>query len=136
MKTKLGISVGLFGAAIYFTALLGGYTPVILLSGYVLLCEENEWLKKTAVKAVALLISIAFLTTLINLIPDLLSWINSLVLLFEGAFEYQKVNSFIGVITGAISIIRICLFLVLGVKALNQSTIAIPFVDEMLEKYL
>lgn len=54
MKTKLGISVGLLGTMVYFAALFGGYTPVILLAGYVLLFEENEWLKKAAIKAVAL----------------------------------------------------------------------------------
>lgn len=135
MKTKLGISVGLMGAAIYLAALFGGYTPVILLVGYVLLVEENEWLKKTAVKAAALLISLSFLLTLIGLIPDLLSWINSLVAIFKGTFNYGIVSSIIGFITKAIDIIKTCLFLLLGVKALNQGTVAIPFVDKIVNKY-
>ena len=45
-KTKLGITIAMFAAAIYVVALVGGYVPAILLGGYVLLREENEWLKK------------------------------------------------------------------------------------------
>ena len=135
MKTKLGISVGLLGAAIYFAAFFGGYTAVILLVGYALLFEENEWLKKTAVKAVALMISISFLVTLIGLVPDLLYWISTLVSVFKGTFNYGAVSSVINVITGAIDIIRTCLFLILGAKALNQGTVTVPFVDKLINKY-
>ena len=54
-KTKIGMTVGLLGAAIYFIGLFSGYLTVVLLIGYVLLFEENEWLRKSAVKAVALI---------------------------------------------------------------------------------
>ena len=50
-KAKLGISVGLLGAAIYFTSLFSGYLVPVILTGYVLLFEENDWLRKNAVKA-------------------------------------------------------------------------------------
>lgn len=135
MKSKLGISVGLLGAAIYFAALFGGYTAVIILAGYVLLCEENEWLKKSAVKAVTLLMTFAFAITLIDLIPDLLSWISSFVAIFKGSFTYGIVNSIVYIVTKALDIIRICLFLMLGAKALNQGTVAIPVVDKIINKY-
>lgn len=135
MKTKLGVSVGLLGAMIYFAALFGGYTPVIVLAGYVLLFEGNEWLKKAAVKAVALLVSISFLLTVINLIPDLLLWISTIVSVFKGTFNYSIVTSIISIFTRLIDIIRTCLFLILGVKALNQGTIVVPVVDKLINKY-
>ena len=135
MKSKLGISVGLLGAGIYLVALFGGYPAVIVLAGYVLLVEENEWLKKSAVKAVALLMTISFAITLINLVPDLLSWISSLVSIFKGTFNYGVVSSVISLITKAIDIVRTCLFLLLGAKALNHGTVAISFVDKIINKY-
>ena len=46
-KTKLGVSVGIFGAFLYVAALFGGYIAITLLAGYVLLMESNEWLKTT-----------------------------------------------------------------------------------------
>lgn len=135
MKAKLGISVGLLGAGIYLAALFSGYLAVIVLAGYVLLVEENEWLKKSAVKAVALLMTISFAITLINLVPDLLSWISSLISIFKGTFNYGVVSSIILSITKAIDIVKTCLFLMLGVKALNQGTVEIPFVDKIINEY-
>ncbi len=66
-KTKLGISVGLLGAAIYFMGLFSGYMVAVLLAGYVLLFEENEWLKKSAVKAIAVVLSDVWVTPLFSL---------------------------------------------------------------------
>lgn len=54
-KTKLGLSVGLVGAALYFLGLFS-FIPAFLLAAYVLLMEENQWLKRAAVKMVAVLI--------------------------------------------------------------------------------
>ena len=51
-KTRLGISVGMLGAAVYLTGLFSGYLVAILMAGYVLLCEENGWLKRSDIKAV------------------------------------------------------------------------------------
>ena len=136
MKAKLGVSVGLLGAGIYLAAIFGGLTPVILMAGYVLLFEENEWLKKSAVKAIAIVLSFAFLVTLINLIPDLLRWVATLVSVFKGTFNYSVLSSIISVITQAIEIIRTCLFLLLGAKALTQGTVAVPVVDKLINKYM
>lgn len=133
-KTKLGISVGLLGAVVFFAALFGGYTPVILLAGYILLREENEWLRRAAVKAVVLMVSFGFLLNLIGLIPDLLSWLGSVVSVFGGYFNYSVISSIVSVVTKAIDIIRTCLFLLLGVKAFNQGTITVPFADRIIEK--
>ena len=51
-KTRLGISVGMLGAAVYLTGLFSGYLVALLMAGYVLLCEENGWLKRSVIKAV------------------------------------------------------------------------------------
>lgn len=53
-KTKLGVSIGLLGAGIFAAALFGGYVATIVLAGYVLLMETNEWLRRAAVKALNL----------------------------------------------------------------------------------
>lgn len=135
-KTKLGVSVGLLGAAVYFSAAFGGYVAMFLVAGYVLLFEENEWLKKAAVKAVALMIDVGVLNTAIGLIPDVLTWLSSFLSIFDTYISVGKVSSFFDSITGAISIIRTVFFLILGVKALNQGTINVPVVDNLINKYM
>lgn len=43
-KSKLGISIGLLGALVYFMGLLNT-TALIIIAGYILLFEQNGWLK-------------------------------------------------------------------------------------------
>lgn len=133
-KTKLGISVGFLGAAIYFLGLFSGYLVVALLVGYVLLFEQNEWLRKCAVKAITLMLVISFVVTVINLIPNSISFINSVFSLLGGSFSIGFITSIINAIVGAIGIIEKLLFLGLGLTALNMGTIAIPAVDKLVNK--
>lgn len=135
-KTKLGISVGVAGAALFFVAYFGGYVPAILMAGYVLIAEQNEWLKRAAVKAVATLVCFSVLFTVIGLLPDALSWIRTLVNVFNGSFDYGIVTKILSVFTEALSIAKTVIFLMLGVKALTLSTIKVPFVDNFINKYM
>lgn len=70
-KTKLGITISGLAAAIYLTCLFGGYIPAIILTGYVLMVEENEWLRRNAVKAIVLMMIFSVFIYGINLIPIL-----------------------------------------------------------------
>ncbi|MCR5808853.1 MAG: hypothetical protein K6G56_04760 [Clostridiales bacterium] len=135
-KTRMGISVGLLGAMLFFAALFGGYVAAILLAGYVLLFEENAWLKKSAVKSVALLVCFSILTALLGLIPSLIGFIDSICYVFGGGFSISIISKILNVITSALSIIRTVLFLLLGFKALNQSSINVPVVDDLINKYM
>lgn len=135
-KTKLGISVGIAAAAIYFIAYFGGYIPAVLMAGYVLIAEENQWLKRSAVKAVATLACFSALFAVIGLLPDALSWIGSLAALFNGSFSYGVISKLLSVITGALGIAKTVIFLMLGVKALTLSNVKVPFVDDFLNKYM
>ena len=83
-KTKLGISVGLLAAIVYFLGLFSGYVATIVLVGYILIVEDNAWLKKTSVKAVVLMLGFSLVYSVLGLIPGLISFINSLVNIFGG----------------------------------------------------
>ena len=126
-KTRLGISVGMLGAAIYLTGLFSGYLAALLLTGYVLLFEENEWLKKSAVKAVALMMLFSFITVLINLIPNAM---------FGGSFHVGFISGLVSAVISVIDIIEKLLFISLGVRALNQGTIDVAVVDGLISKYM
>ena len=135
-KTKLGISVGMLGAAIYFTSLFSGYLVPVVLAGYVLLFEENEWLKKNAVKAVAVLIFFSFLTTVINLIPNTTSLIDNIFAVFHENFNASFLKIVVNAIQSAVDIVKKVLFIGLGLKALNQGSISVPVVDKLIDKYM
>ena len=55
-KTKLGISQGMLGVIVYFSAALLGYISLFIIGGYILFVEKKEWLKKCVIKAVVLML--------------------------------------------------------------------------------
>ena len=135
-KTKIGVSVGLLGAVIYFMGLFSGYLTVVLLIGYVLLFEENEWLRKSAVKAVALMVVFSLAATVMNLIPNVIGVLDNLVSIFGGSFHIGFLSSLVYAVTEALDIREKLLFMGLGVRALTQGTIDVPAVDGLINKYM
>lgn len=135
-KTKIGVSVGLLGAAIYFMGLFSGYLTVVLPIGYVLLFEENEWLRKSAVKAVALMVVFSLAAAVMNLIPNVIGVLDNLASIFGGSFHIGFLSSLVYAVTEALDILEKLLFMGLGVRALTQGTIAVPAVDGLINKYM
>ncbi|MGN0680958.1 MAG: hypothetical protein ACI4LY_02990 [Candidatus Fimisoma sp.] len=135
-KTKLGISVGLLGAALYFMGLFSGYLVAVLMAGYILLCEDNGWLRKAAVKAIAVMALFSFMSVVVNLIPNAISFIDYIVSMFGGNFHIAFISNLANAVVTALNIIEKLLLLGLGVKALNQGTIAVPVVDGLINKYM
>lgn len=133
MKTKLGISVGLLSAAIYLSGLFSGYTVLTLLAGYVLLFEENEWLKKTAVKAFAVCMGFSVLSALVGFIPNAINLIDAVATVFNGTFHIGFVSNLVNLAQVVLSIGEKILLLLLAFKALRQRTLKISMVDTLIE---
>ena len=136
-KTKLGISQGMLGAVVYFTAALLGYISIFILGGYILLVEKTEWLKKCVIKAVVLMLLYSLLSTVIGLIPQMFSFSSGEDALLGGYYLYLTgAYSIVAAILVALNFVRIGLFIALGIKALNEKTITIPVVDKLIDKYM
>lgn len=133
-KTRLGISAALLGAVVCFSGLFSGYLLVFLLTAYILLMEENVWLKKTAVKTVAVLMVFSLLNAVLGLIPDLISVITSIFNIFNGSFSIRILSSIISAARSVLGFLETLLLLGLGFKALNQGTIKIPMIDKLVDK--
>lgn len=137
MKTKLGISVGVLGAITCWCGVLSGYLAVLVLAAYVLLKEEDGWLKNTVVKVVITMVLFDVVAVLIGFIPDILSWVTTLTrVVSEEPNYFSKVNSFVELFTKLINIIQKAYLLILGFMALNKKTINVPFVDSFIEKHV
>jgi len=134
-KTRIGISVGLFGAALYFMGLVS-VIPLVLMAGYVLLFEPNVWLKKTAVKAVAVIVFFSILSALAGLVSNTTSFVYDLVGLFRGSVDMMEINRIVSLCRTAISFLQTIFLLMLGVKALGQGSIRFGVVDGAIEKHM
>ena len=135
-KTKLGISIGMMGAAVCFAGLFGGYVAALLLTGYVLLREENGWLRRTSVKVIAVMMFFSLLSVIVGFIPDILSIISHICGMFGELFSVLALSTLINAILAVLELIRCLILILLGLKALKQGTIVIPTVDRLIDKYM
>ena len=138
MKTKLGISIGLLAALIYFAALFSGFgMALILLAGYVLLVESDEWLRRMAVKAVVFSVTMTVLYWIVSIIPGLFGVINDFISLFNGEyFSIEWISDIVDILHAVISFVENVVLILLGIKALSKSTIYIPVIDGMVNKFI
>ena len=135
-QSRLGISVGLLCAAVYFLGLFSGYLAVIILVGYILLVEENAWLRKNAVKALALMMIFSLITAIVNLIPGVISFVNDVFVVFGGKFNITFLNRLANAIVSAIGLVEKVTLLLFGIKSIHQSSISIPLIDGLIETYM
>ncbi|MBR4304669.1 MAG: hypothetical protein IKT81_05000, partial [Clostridia bacterium] len=95
-KSKLGISVGLLCAALYFSYLFGNILIPVAIIAYILIVEENIWLKKSAVKSLVIYAVLSIvLPYVISLIPDILDVVDSLLNVFNVYLRNTRVFNII-----------------------------------------
>ena len=136
-KTKLGISQGMLGAIVYFSAALLGYISLFIIGGYILFVEKKEWLKKCVIKAVVLMLLYSLISTVIGVIPQFLNFGGGEDGLFGSYYLYLTgTYQIVAVVLVVLNLMRIGLFLALGVKALQEKTITIPIVDRFINVYM
>lgn len=132
-KTKLGISVELASALMFLLCLFGGYIPALVFGGYLLLNEENIWLKKNALGALILLVLFSSVLYLIDLVPGVIYVIDDFVGLFGGSCQAGGLKSFISLLNNALSILKTALFLFFSLRVLKGKNIKLPFVQKIVE---
>lgn len=133
MKTKLGVSVGVLAAATYFMGLFGGYIALIALVGYVLLFEQDSWLRKSAVKAFALCVLFSIIYALVGFIPDLMGMVDSFLGIFGGDFNISFINYGVYFLQDIIGLVEKVVFLILGLLAFRQNTINMGPIDKLVD---
>lgn len=132
-KTKLGMSIGLLSAVIYFTALFGGYIPLFMIAGYVLIFEQNDWLKRVCFKAVILLIAFSMITAIVGVLPNLMNSFSNFIQIFHGDFSYVLLSRIVNIFNDIMSIIKVILFIMLGFKAYKIQDIRISNIDKIID---
>ncbi len=135
LKTKLGISIALVGAALYF---LGAFSfiPAVLLAGYVLIAEENEWVKRQAARMIGVVLLFGVLSIAVGWIDDVVSILNVIVRWFDDDVYLKVPANLTSLCQYIISLAKEILLLVMGFMALGMKGIKVPFVEKLLDKYM
>ncbi len=134
-KTKLGISVGLLTAILYFSGMFSGLLLTCVIAGYILLKEEDEALKKNAVNAVVLTIAFSVIYTVIGLIPNAIDVLDNLLYIFGGGIKLYVIGNIISFIRSVVAFAETVIFLALGLSYLVGMNIKLPIAD-LIEKHI
>lgn len=135
LKTKLGVSIALVGAAMYFLGALS-FTPAVLLAGYVLIAEQNEWLKRQAAKMIGVVVVFGLLSIAVGWIDDLVSILNIIVRWFDKGAYLSVPANLTSLCQYIISIAKEVILLVMGFMALGMKNFKLGIVDKQLDKFM
>lgn len=130
-KTKLGISVGLAGAFICFLGYFLGITSwaFIAIVGFVLLKEENEWLRRLSLKVVLVSAFFMLIPLFLGFVQDGFDIINRM---FNSTISWPiSLDSYIRDIA---SILEVIVFAILTTKSLKQGHVKIKSIDNIINK--
>jgi uncharacterized membrane protein len=133
-KSKLGISVGLFAALLYFIGAAGSILAIMIAAGYVLIAEENSALRKTAVKALILVIALWFISFIIGWVLSLFSTFMGFLPNWEFIFVLRRItNSIISIINTVVRLLVIFIPVGCAFRAYKGKDIKIGWIDKIID---
>jgi len=131
-KTRIGLPVGIMGALAFLLFLFAGYTPALLFVGYILIFENDSWLRKTAVKALLLALVFSALSTILGLLPQLMDLINSLLRIFGGQFTVSFIDNVYYFLSNVLSLVKLIAMALMAVMALGKKSLEIKALDKLI----
>ena len=133
-KSNLGLPVKIFAALTYLLALFGGYVPAILVTGYILLREDDNFLRRAAVKSMAVLVACSVLSILFNLLPDMVDMLRSMIMIF-GFFSTGFLDNMSAFFANTLSLAKSVVLVLLAVLAVFNKSIDIKPLSAWADKY-
>lgn len=134
-KTSIGIPDIALACLAYLIAFFGGYTPLLLIAGYVLIKEKNDWLRFSVVKATLLSLCFTVVNLLIYLLPNFISFINSICYIFEGSgIRSAAISNIANALDSGFGLTEKVFFILLAIMSIKYKTLKLGFIDKLSEK--
>ena len=131
--TLLGISVGLMAMLIYFSGVLSSVV-LILVAGYVLLKEEDRWLRAVAAKAILIVCIFGAISAVITMSENGILGVNYLAMMIGTDLDQIAVQNFFSFLNGIALFIRDLILLGAGIRALRYDNLRVGFIDRMINQ--
>ncbi|WP_274422079.1 zinc-ribbon domain-containing protein [Blautia sp. XA-2221] len=127
--TLLGISVGLMAMLIYYSGVISSVV-LILVAGYVLLKEEDRWLRAVAAKAISIVCIFGAISGVIIMMEN--AFLASLLVLGE---EWRMpIQDIFSSLNSIALFIRDFILLGAGTRALRYDNLRVGFIDRMINQ--
>lgn len=134
-KTSLGISVGLLGGIICLLgAVFGLQWYFLAIVAFVLLKEQNEWLRRLVLKVVIILVSVSVLCLLVNYAFGVVFDIVHIGKDGAEMLDFAWITNISTYVTKYLRIIMDVVLVIIGIKAFSQKHTSIKAVDNLIAK--
>ncbi len=130
-KTKLGISVGILGSIICILGAVAGLQWYFIgIVAYILLQEQNEWLRRLSLKVTIILLGLSVFNLVV---PYFFGALYDLIDVFSDRYVAWPLDAS-SYITKYASIIVDVVLVLMGLKAIKQGHFSVKAVDELISK--
>lgn len=133
-KAKLGISYNVLAGIVCLLGFYGGYVITGIFVIAVLLTEENPWLKKYCVKTILLMLTFSLLSTVINLIPDIMDIVYSASSMAGITLYFNAFEGFFSVLNQIVSLGEMVLFILMAIFAFAKKNFKLPIIESIANK--
>lgn len=133
-NSKLGLPAGIAAAIMYLCALFGGYVPALLAAGFILLCEEENFIRRAAVKSLVVLIACSLLNVLIYLIPNVVDIFRSMLNIFTVSFSTSFLDNSSSMLSQSLTLIKTVVLVLLAVLAFFGKSIDLKPLNKWADK--
>jgi len=131
-RTKLGVSIPVMGALTFVVFLAGGYVAGLLLLGYILLCEENTDLKKTAVTALLITVGLSLVSILISFLPDVVDVFESFLSMFGVYLGGGFIDTFFNFLYRIFNVVKTAVLVVFAALTMMGKPVRLSFIDKLI----
>lgn len=132
-KTKLGLPVALMAVLMCLGGWIGGYVVAFVMAGYILIAEEDKFLKSVAVKTVMLMLAFSIASVVIYFIPNVINIIESFISIFTIYFNIEIIDRVFDFFNSILSVVKTVVFVLFAFASYNKRTIKVPFVDNLFD---
>ena len=132
-NNKLKLPVNLMCGMLWLLGLYGGYVILGIAAGFLLIAAESGMIRKTGLKVLVTMLAFSLLSTLISLVPNLLDILYSAADLFNQNFNVEFVYDVTNLLSNIVYILRLVVFIGMGVFSFLGKELRFPIVDNLLE---
>ena len=133
-KAKLGIAYNVLAAIVFLLGYYGGYVITGIFTIAVLFTEENPWLKKYCVKTLLLMLFFSLVSTVLNLIPNILDLVYSGADIAGINLYFRPVEATFTLLQQIINLGEMVLFILMAIFALAKKNFKIPGIEGLVNK--
>lgn len=135
LKTRLGLPANVVAAVMYLVALFGnGYLAPLVLAGYILLFEDLNFVRRAAVKSMAILLAVSVVSFVVYLIPNFVETIQHMLWIFDESFDTSVLDNICRFMMDLVYLAEKAVLVLLAVMALFRKSIDIKPLNNLADK--